>query len=54
MEELPADMLARFVYIPELIEEFGLEQVREPHVKHVRGPLWEMRTKGRDAISRAL
>ena len=37
-----------------MIEEFGLEQVREPHVKHVRGPLWEMRMKGRDGISRAL
>ena len=47
-------MLARFRYISQLIEEFGLEQVREPHVKHVRGPLWEMRMKGKDGISRAL
>ena len=53
-EELPADMLARFHYISLLIEEFGLERVREPHVKHVHGPLWEMRLKGRDGISRAL
>lgn len=36
------------------IEEFGLERVREPHVKHVRGSLREMRMKGRDGISRAL
>lgn len=54
LEELPADMRARFVHISELIEEFGLERVREPHVKHLRGPLWEMRMKGRDGISRAL
>ncbi len=47
-------MRARFVYISRLIEEFGLERVREPHVKHLRGPLWEMRMKGRDGISRAL
>ena len=53
IEDLPADMLARFDYISQLIAEFGLEQVREPHVKHVRGPLWEMRMKGRDGISRA-
>jgi phage-related protein len=52
--KLPADMRARFVYISQLIEEFGLERVREPHVKHLRGPLWEMRMKGRDGISRAL
>jgi phage-related protein len=28
--------------------------VREPHVKHLEGPLWEMRMKGRDGISRAI
>ena len=54
LEELPADMLARFHYISQLIEEFGLERVREPHVKHLRGPLWEMRMKGKDGISRTL
>ena len=54
LERLPADMLARFRYISLLIEEFGLDRVREPHVKHLRGPLWEMRMKGRDGISRAL
>lgn len=54
LEELPADMLARFRYISLLIEEFGLERVREPHVKHLRGSLWEMRMKGKDGISRAL
>ena len=54
LEELPADMLARFHYISQLIEEFGLERVREPHVKHLRGSLWEMRMKGKDGISRAL
>jgi phage-related protein len=54
LEALPADMRARFRHISQLIEEFGLERVREPHVKHVRGPLWEMRIKGRDGISRAL
>jgi phage-related protein len=54
LEELPADMRARFYYISQLIEEFGLERVREPHVKHLRGTLWEMRMKGKDGISRAL
>ena len=54
LEALPPDMRARFYYVAELMEEFGLERVREPHVKHLRGPLWEMRMKGRDGISRAL
>ncbi len=54
LEALPEDMQARFVYISRLIEEFGLEKVREPHVKHLTGPLWEMRLKGRGGISRAI
>jgi phage-related protein len=54
LEALPADMRARFVHISRLIEEFGLERVHEPHVKHVRGSLWEMRLTGRAGISRAL
>jgi phage-related protein len=28
--------------------------MREPHVKHLEGSLWEMRMKGKDGISRAI
>lgn len=54
LQALPADMQARFVHISHLIENFGLEHVHEPHVKHLQGRLWEMRLKGRDGISRAI
>jgi phage-related protein len=54
LDALPADMRARFMRIALLIESVGLEQVREPHVKHLQGPLWEMRMIGKDGISRAL
>lgn len=54
LEALPDDMLARFVRIVDLIENMGLEHLREPHVKHLEGKLWEMRMKGRDGISRAI
>lgn len=54
LEALPADMRARFARIVELIESVGLENVREPHVKHLQEALWEMRMTGRDGISRAL
>lgn len=47
-------MRARFRRIAELIQGYGLEHMREPHVKHLEGPLWEMRMKGRDGISRAI
>lgn len=51
---LPADMRARLSRIADLIGLVGLEQVREPHVKHLVGRLWEIRMKGKDGISRAL
>ncbi|GKX35398.1 MAG: hypothetical protein MnENMB40S_30160 [Rhizobiaceae bacterium MnEN-MB40S] len=54
LEALPADQIARFLRVGELIRSFGLERVREPHVKHLEGHLWEIRLKGRDGISRAL
>ncbi len=54
IEALPVDMRARLVRIAELIATVGLENVREPHIKHLEGLLWEMRLKGKDGISRAL
>lgn len=54
LSALPADQIAKFIRIGELIEALGLERIREPHVKHLEGPLWEIRMKGRDGISRAL
>ena len=47
-------MKARFRRIVELIQGYGLDQVREPHVKHLEARLWEMRMKGKDGISRAI
>ena len=54
IEALPLDMKARFRRIVELIQGYGLERVHEPHLKHLEGPLWEMRMKGKDGISRAV
>ena len=49
----PADIQAAFLRIVYLIESMGLERVREPYLKHLEGPLWEMRMKGKDGIARA-
>jgi phage-related protein len=54
LHALPADMKARFRRIVELIQGYGFDQVREPHVRHLEGPLWEMRMTGKDGISRAI
>jgi phage-related protein len=54
LAELPADMRARLARISELIGAVGLPNVKEPHVRHVRGQLWEIRLKGKAGIARAL
>ena len=45
LDALPLDIQASFRRISELIQMHGLERVREPYVKHLEGPLWEMRRK---------
>ena len=54
LDALPADIRASFQRIVELIQAHGLERIREPYLKHLDGPLWEMRLKGRSGIARAI
>ena len=54
LRALPRDMRARFARICELIAAVGLERMSAPHVRHLTGPIWEMRMSGRDGTSRAL
>jgi phage-related protein len=54
MDALPQDIQASFERIVRLIQTHGLQQVHEPYIKHLEGPLWEMRLKGRSGISRAV
>jgi phage-related protein len=54
IRSLPDDMHAKFLRLAKRIEQFGLESLNEPHIKHIDGKLWEMRLTGRDGIARAL
>lgn len=54
LDAFPLDIRASFQRIVELIQSHGLECVREPYVRHLEGPLWEMRMKGRRGIARAI
>ena len=54
LDDLPRDIRASFERIAGLIRTNGLEQVHEPYVKHLEGPLWEMRLSGRSGIARAV
>jgi phage-related protein len=50
LEDLPVEVRAKFIHISKLIEEFGHEQVGMPHIRHLDGPLWEMRMKSARAL----
>ncbi len=45
---------ARLVHTIGLIESVGLQNVREPHVKHIEGKLWEIRVNAKNSWGRAL
>ena len=53
LRALRADMRARFARTCESIAAIGLERMGAPHVRHLFGPLCEMRLSGRDGISTA-
>ena len=50
LDALPLDIRASFQRIVELIQDHGLDRVREPYLKHLDGPLWEMRLKGKSGM----
>jgi len=53
LDALAEDIRASFLRIVHMIEAHGLERMREPYVKHLEGPIWEMRMRGKDGIARA-
>ena len=54
LDALPSALRARLLRIVELIEQVGLEQVHEPHIKHLEDKLGEIRAKAPDGITRAI
>jgi phage-related protein len=53
LDAFPVDVRSRFERIVRMIQTHGLERVHEPYVKHLEGPVWEMRMRGKDGIARA-
>jgi phage-related protein len=53
LDALPRDIRARFERIVALVQSDGLARLREPYVKHLEGPVWEMRMTGAGGIARA-
>ncbi|MBD0416058.1 type II toxin-antitoxin system RelE/ParE family toxin [Tianweitania sp. Rool2] len=54
IEALPPSLQARLIRLMEMVETVGLDQMREPHVKHIENKLWELRAKASEGIARGL
>jgi phage-related protein len=54
IEDLPLSLQARLVRLMEMVEQVGLEQIHEPHVRHIEGKIWELRAKASEGIARGL
>jgi hypothetical protein len=52
-EALPTKLRARMFRPMEMVENVGLEHLREPHGVHVDGKIWELRAKAEEGIARA-
>lgn len=51
---LPPKLQARLLRLFEMVESVGLDQLHEPHVKHLGGKLWELRAKAAEGIARGI
>lgn len=54
IEALPPSLRARLLRLMEMVENVGLDRIREPHVKHIEGKIWELRAKAGEGIARGL
>ena len=48
IQGLPEGLRLRFDYISEIIERVGLERTPRRLLRHLEGPLWEIRMKGKE------
>lgn len=42
------------VRLLEMVENVGLQALREPHVRHLDGKLWELRVRAEGGIARGI
>lgn len=54
IESLPVKLRARLIRLLEVLENVGLEALRQPHVKHFQGKLWELPVRAEGGIARGI
>lgn len=52
--EWPADIIAKFIWISQVIEVFGPDNIGMPHIKSLKKGLFEIRIKAKEGVARAL
>lgn len=52
--DLPAGLRGRLLRLIDVVERTGLEQLHEPHAKHLEGKLWELRVSAQEGIARGI
>lgn len=52
--ELPPGLRAKLLRLLRLVEDVGLDRMREPHAKHLEGKLWELRVAAAEGIARGI
>lgn len=53
LHKWPAGIQAKFIWIVELVQEFGPHEIGMPHIKALGQGLFEIRAKGNEGIGRA-
>lgn len=54
ISDLPPDVQADLIHVTELIEQHGPASIGMPHVRHIRGKLWEIRARGKSGLGRGI
>jgi phage-related protein len=54
IDALPVGLRARMLRLMGTVQAYGLDQMQEPHVKHLHGKLWELRAKSIEGIARGI
>ena len=54
IKEWPEGILAKFIWVSDIIERFGPADVGMPHVKPLSHGLFEIRVKAKEGIGRAI
>lgn len=54
IKKWPAEILAKFIWVAEVVEKVGPVELGMPHIKRLGKGLLEIRVKAKDGIGRAL